>query len=160
MSVFTFKHLLSRISSICSIKVPNSNKTGSMYGITSISPSGNVPTSFVLRLISRLIRSRVLLVRIRIQCSSGKYINVSVSSMLSRTLSAALDKRIPCRGHEWSLHHAHWSPLPGTHCWPDTNEHLPQDMKKEPILLDSLSAASLLNLFLFRRSDQAASVFP
>jgi hypothetical protein len=35
-------------------------------------PSGNAPTTCVRRLISRRMRSNVLLVRVRSQCSSGK----------------------------------------------------------------------------------------
>lgn len=60
---------------------------------TSISadcPSGNVPTTFVRRLISRFNRSSVLFVRILVQCCSGKLIYVSVSEIYSSTLLAAL----------------------------------------------------------------------
>ena len=43
-------------------------------------PSGKVPTALVFRLISRLIRSAPLLVRIRRRCSGGKPVKASVLS--------------------------------------------------------------------------------
>ena len=48
-------------------------------------PSGNVPTTRVRLLISRLRRSIALFVRIRFQCSAGKRVYASVSAYPSRS---------------------------------------------------------------------------
>ncbi len=55
-------------------------------------PSGKVPTTLVLLLISRLMRSIPLFVLIRCQCSGGNSVSASVSANPSRTVLAAAPK--------------------------------------------------------------------
>lgn len=57
-------------------------------------PSGKVPTTLVLLLFSRLIRSIPLFVLIRRQCSGGNSVSASVSANPSRTVLAAVPSRI------------------------------------------------------------------
>ena len=57
--------------------------------ISADSPSGNMPTTRVLRLISLLSRSMALFVRMRRQCSRGISHHVGVSAKPSRTTLAA-----------------------------------------------------------------------
>lgn len=57
-------------------------------------PSGNVPTTLVLRRISRFIRSITLFVRIFNQCCDGKSMYVKVSSIPSSTFLAASFSRM------------------------------------------------------------------
>ena len=52
-------------------------------------PSGKVPTTLALLLISRLMRSVPLFVLIRRQCSGGNSVSASVSANPSRTVLAA-----------------------------------------------------------------------
>lgn len=52
-------------------------------------PSGKVPTTLVLLLISRLMRSIPLLDLIRRQCSDGNSVQASVSANPSRAVLAA-----------------------------------------------------------------------